>query len=372
LTHVLEHRPLVPNKKTHLAVVSTGTDLLLFVDGELAQSKNMADDPPARVITPLELAYYFVGSMDEIRISNVARYTGKFSPAIRLQPDGSTLALYHCDEGNGDTLKDASGNGRDAKLHSVKWIPISTKSTRAAAGIRNPQPGGSNAAAGHALEFNGKDSYVNLPLRYDGTHPLTLEGTILPYSLDNRGGILNDGVDRGFRIIFPMARDAQWPSKGMFIVKTSTGSWQAFLTRDTVVPQQKIRLAAVLEGSRGWLFVDGKLHNANDFQGDYVPATRTILMGDCPDAKLDHHFLGLIDEVRISKIARYKSDYSPLDRFESDADTFALYHFDEGEGEVLSDASGNSHHAKIFNGKWVPGIAGGPDGTLRLLPARSK
>jgi len=45
--------------------------------------------------------------------------------------------------------------------------------------IENPK---SAATGSYALEFNGKDSYVDLPtVRYDGSHPITLETTIVPY-----------------------------------------------------------------------------------------------------------------------------------------------------------------------------------------------
>ena len=42
-----------------------------------------------------------------------------------------------------------------------------------------------------------------------------------------------------------------------------------------------------------------------------------------------------------------------LFRSEADKDTIALYHFDEGNGEVLKDSSGNNHHGKIVGAKWV-------------------
>src|SRR5437764_6610313 len=57
--------------------------------------------------------------------------------------------------------------------------------------------------------------------------------------------------------------------------------------------------------------------------------------------------------MRISKVARYDKDFTPAKRFEPDADTLALYHFDEGSGDVLKDSSGNNHHGKIVGALWV-------------------
>ena len=70
-------------------------------------------------------------------------------------------------------------------------------------------------------------------------------------------------------------------------------------------------------------------------------------------------FSGVMGETRISKVARYDKNFTPAKRFESDVDTLALYHFDEGQGEVLKDSSGNNHHGKIVGAKWVSGTAGG-------------
>jgi hypothetical protein len=57
---------------------------------------------------------------------------------------------------------------------------------------------------------------------------------------------------------------------------------------------------------------------------------------------------GLIDEVRISNIARYSSDFSPENSFESDENTIALYHFDEGVGTNVFDLSGNGNDGTIY------------------------
>ena len=59
-------------------------------------------------------------------------------------------------------------------------------------------------------------------------------------------------------------------------------------------------------------------------------------------------FAGYIDEVRVSKVARYdvsKGGFTPRNKFKKDKETLALWHFDEPGGrQLFSDASGNSHH----------------------------
>lgn len=52
----------------------------------------------------------YSGHLDELRLSNVIRYTGAFSrPDSPFAPDASTVALYHFDEGSGDLVADSSG-----------------------------------------------------------------------------------------------------------------------------------------------------------------------------------------------------------------------------------------------------------------------
>ena len=65
-------------------------------------------------------------------------------------------------------------------------------------------------------------------------------------------------------------------------------------------------------------------------------------------------FTGYIDEVRISKEARYdvgKKDFMPDGKFKNDAKTVALWHFDEPGGtREFSDVSGNAYHLEGKNG----------------------
>ena len=71
------------------------------------------------------------------------------------------------------------------------------------------------------------------------------------------------------------------------------------------------------------------------------------------------HFAGYIDEVRISTVARYntaKRGFTPRKKFENDAKTVALWHFDEPSGtREFSDTSGNAYHLMGKNGAKTDG-----------------
>ena len=63
--------------------------------------------------------------------------------------------------------------------------------------------------------------------------------------------------------------------------------------------------------------------------------------------------LGVIDEVRLSSVVRYTSDFTPDTVFTSDADTMALWHFDAYEGTRAEDSSGNGNDGTIMGAIWT-------------------
>ena len=78
----------------------------------------------------------------------------------------------------------------------------------------------------------------------------------------------------------------------------------------------------------------------------------------------DHHFdryetwRGMIDEVRISATARYTEDFVPPEEpFAVDGYTVALWHFDDGEGTIATDATGYGFDG-ILGGADVAGYEG--------------
>jgi hypothetical protein len=61
------------------------------------------------------------GVIDEVRISNVARYNAAFVPAKVFAVDASTVALWHFDEYAGGVVHDASGHGNDGVIQGASW-----------------------------------------------------------------------------------------------------------------------------------------------------------------------------------------------------------------------------------------------------------
>lgn len=103
------------------AVLVNPKEYWLFIDGKLVDRKPGQWGWPGSSI-PFRLMDRAAGMMGETRVSTIARYDKDFTPEFNFKTDKDTLALYHFDEGTGNTLKDSSGNGHDGKITGAKWV----------------------------------------------------------------------------------------------------------------------------------------------------------------------------------------------------------------------------------------------------------
>jgi parallel beta-helix repeat protein len=109
----------------HLAVTRDAPgNLRYYVGGNLVDGPFAFPAPPASTGTLRfgragdEPSEYFAGLIDEVRLSNIARYTGaSFTPPTApLTSDANTVGLWHLDEGTGQVVDDSSSNNRDGVL----------------------------------------------------------------------------------------------------------------------------------------------------------------------------------------------------------------------------------------------------------------
>lgn len=113
-------------------------------------------------------------------------------------------------------------------------------------------------------------------------------------------------------------------------------------------------ISAVYDGATGTarLFVDGAFvgsSSAEAFVGD-KPDDR-IQVGCAKEAT--EGFYGVIDELRISSVPRQEDDFElPTGPYKKDADTWMLFHLDEGTGETGASEVG-SHEMRITDAEWI-------------------
>ncbi|WP_417391050.1 protein kinase domain-containing protein [Gimesia sp.] len=303
---------------------------------------------------------FFKGIIDEVRISNIARYSKDFTPANRFESDEHTMALYHFDEGSGDVLKDSSGNGHDGKIVGARWVKVDDKLQ-----VVEEQVHGN-----HALEFDGKTSYVDLPVSYGGKLPITYELYIRPYSFPTSEsrplGTLYYGLQ------FQNRNKIQYWQLHATTSQIGDKIAKGYLSYcdKKITLLQRVHIAGVRNSDKLRLYVDGKACSTPLTFGDPsvslaesdvltapfsigASASKYYVKEKLIEEKINGFFHGIIDEVRISNTARYSKDFTPASRFESDEHTMALYHFDEGSGDLLKDSSGNGHDGKIVGARWV-------------------
>lgn len=96
-------------------------------------------------------------------------------------------------------------------------------------------------------------------------------------------------------------------------------------------------VAAQWVGGESALYLDGERLGINTLAEFGLDPGGSLHVGCWPDRDMVHE--GLIDDVRVSGVARYDVEGfdPPEGAFVNDDDTFLLWHFDEGEGDVAKD-----------------------------------
>ena len=202
----------------------------------------------------------------------------------------------------------------------------------------------------YALAFDGLQSYVETPVKYDGCHPLTIEAWVT-WDGSHYGAIASDrkeshGLFHGLFL-------GVWERKWWFQKFTEGDQFVGAMCVDASAVYEPTHVAGVFDFREIRLYVGG-LQAACVPCEKYTPSDRQFLLGAARGDELNSDpFPGVLYAVRFSKVARYTRDFKPEQRLSADADTIALYHFDEGSGNIAHDASKNGNHAKIHGARWV-------------------
>ena len=363
------------NRWVHLAGVfdNQADKVSLFIDGkgfEGDSSISLTANSNSRLAVGGPLSdsgagkVSFDGRLDELRISDRARYKTDFTPReASFTPDANTRALYHFDERSAP-FADASGNGNTLFKEGSTPEP--------------PVPGAS-PAGGNWLELEEDDVYYavdapSLDVGNEESEDITVEAWVFIRSFPDvsqavvgsrhtcivaKSGAYNlnlwsafGGERRG--IIQAFGFNVSGSDDTSFQINAADGAKRGdgvFSTSEYL--NRWVHIAGVFDSQADklFMFVDGErferdtsVHLIANSDSPLVVGSPCDLLSDSDEnGTREVFFDGKLDELRISDKARYKADFTPRrSPFTPDANTRALYHFDE-RSAPFADASGNGN-----------------------------
>lgn len=268
-------------------------------------------------------------------------YFGQFQEKPALDPTGPATAtkqrLFRGGHWPPSTPSNCRSSSRNAVEPTGHGTDIGFRMALSVEAVRQSLP----AATGRqALRFDDRTDTVDLSdVTYDGSHDLTLEGWFKTLEFDHCefARFEPDGP-----VIFAMPKGkngeigAQWKDEtgkdvyAVCIEKLRVGQWQ--------------HIALVYRSQGMLIFVDGQ---------PIAESELVIKPGAVQRLKVTNSLMEL-GGLRVSRKSLYSKPFKPEARFSSGTDTLALFHCNDGTGDVLKDSSGHDHHGKIVGAKWVP------------------
>lgn len=253
----------------------------------------------------------------------------------------------------------SSGSGGGAASSTASGAGSSTASGASGSGGMSPVD-----PRCHAVLFDGLHSIVAAPAisAHNPIASFTVEAWVYPVTLPTQYGIVaghhggasgkysyNLAIDSGGHAVFAFSADGTALVEATTSAKIALNDW-SHVAGTFDAASQKIYVFLAGGSTAATPAIATKV-----FSIDKVPFD---VGRESPMTTPENPFIGYIDEVRLSSVARYTDVFEPKPTFASDASTIALYHFDESTGQTAADSSANANTAILQqNAKF-----GGPPG----------
>lgn len=367
----------------HVAAVYNAGAIQLFVNGQASGAAAVGSTLTQGPLVQMgAYAGYpaFAGALDDVRVSNVARYSGSFAtPTAPHAVDANTVDLWRFDEGAGQLTAESAGALNPATLGASSaadaadptWVagypfpnlgptatptntPLPPTATNTPAPTDTPTPGPSPTPtntllptstptntpippANSALTFDGANDFVAAARSVNASR-FTVEAWVRPAGASANGIMLAEADDNnGWSLELDAGRPILWLS-------TNVG-WQGVLYPTALPAGQWAHVAAVYDNGAVRLFVNGVATTPATVGATLRITTGGLRMGGVPGYT---YFAGALDDVRLSSSVRYTANFTPPATLPSpDVDTLAQWALDEGAGQTVVDASVNARNGVL-------------------------
>jgi hypothetical protein len=307
----------------HFAASRSGGNLRLFINGISYYSEANTTNITTGVNSIYvgrgfdAAGYYTNGYIDDLRISRFARYVYDFTPPSSVLPTiaSSTLAdpyynytslLLRMDGENG--LTNFVDSGPNALTVTSSGVAISDTAARSGFGQFGDFPGTSSSAltipASSVFNFGTGDFTIELWFNI----PAGASGS--PYGktfVSNE----NDVWSAGAFSLYALASSTQF--RPAFWINEFSGSVPILIPSSGDYRDGNWHhLAIVRSGTAFSMYIDGVRVANGTHAGNCGSSTRNLMIGDnLANNGGDRNFLGKLDDLRITKYARYTSSFTP-------------------------------------------------------------
>ncbi len=356
------------NQWVHVAVTFNSTNSLssLYKNGILVASgisnSGYTNDAIAIGQYGTSGANFFQGSIDEVRLWNVARTQCEIISYMNCEIPGSATALlanYHFNQGivavnnsTVNTLTDVSGNSNDGTLTNFA-LNGSTSNWVAPGGVTTGSTTPSTCTPAAALDFDGANDDVRAT-GFPNFTEYTIEGWFN----------LNSLVDQNLIVGTGNGNPNTWFTNqlqltgGKFTHYLYDGAAQMVTSPITPVTGVWYHVAIVAKnGNPVSIYVNGMPSVSNSNVGSMSGANEYRMAGTANGILAS--FNGQMDEVRIWNVARSQCEINTYKNCEIPSTSTGLvanYHFNQGIDAfgnptvaTLTDASGNSNTGTLTN-----------------------
>jgi hypothetical protein len=316
----------------HVAVVRVGTTVTIYRDGASVASGTDSEDFDKDVAlfigeTQTPPAEGFEGYLDEIRISNMARYVGAFTPPTSaFTSDQYTKLLLHCDGADDGTTFTDSADSAPAHYVTAEGDVANTRAVR--------------KIGDSSIKFDGTGDYLSIPDSGDwdiGTN-WTVDFWAYNGASENDSYILNHSTDSSNLWGIKMKTSC---APQFFIQVSGSNIVDITATTDSGRADAWHHYAIVKSGDDWVWYVDGTSSATLTDTSDDPGFSGSLYLGRNYASATGQNFTGYLDEIRISNTARYTATFTPqTTAFTADANTMLLIH-SNWAGGLGADSSGN-------------------------------
>jgi len=201
-------------------------------------------------------------------------------------------------------------------------------------------------AVNKVLLLDGKSAVrIDIPLAVARLEKFTIECWVRGFEVKGRILLLEKGGRTDGFAIFWSRQDRTLPYGLM--VAHGVGL-QTLPARRPWKWERWTHLALSYDGTKIRFFVNGSLNDSVAPQNPFRPGKAPLFLGcgSLSRGRPGYFFKGAVDELRLSRTARYTRGFSPRRYLNEDKDTVLFLRFDAMERDRFKDSSGNKLHAR--------------------------